>query len=156
MRRLSLVAALAALAGCSAFHLETPPSMIELKNQASYDYRAMTPDGVVLGVRVVDDAGKTDVAFWTEAITLHMNELSGYALLGASDVTSENGSHGKELRFGHDEAGKPYVYAVRIFVRAFGASSPHRLILVEVGGAKDEMERNRAVLDAAMASIYIR
>ena len=83
-----LIVAAALLAGCASFTLETPPGMIELKEQGTYAYRAMTPDGVVLGIRVVDDAQKTDVAFWVEAVTLHMKELSGYALLTTADVST--------------------------------------------------------------------
>ena len=139
-------------AGCGPiFTLDTPSGMIELKDQRSYAYRAMTPDGVVLGVRVIEDAGKTDVAFWVQAVTLHMKELSGYALLSSVDVTTASGSAGKELRFGHDEAGKPYVYVVRIFV-----APKHQLVIVEAGGAKDEMERNRPMVEAAMASVKLR
>jgi len=146
-----LIVAAALLAGCASFTLETPPGMIELKEQGTYAYRAMTPDGVVLGIRVVDDAQKTDVAFWVEAVTLHMKELSGYALLTTADVSTADGSHGKELRFGHDEAGAPYLYVMRVFV-----SPKHNLVIVEAGGTKEAMEHNRAVVDGAMASVHLR
>jgi hypothetical protein len=151
VRSLHLALALVLLAvGCSPFAIQTSPAMIELKDQSDYAYRAMTPDGAVLGVRVIKDAGKADVAFWTQAVTLHMQELSGYALLTTTDVTTANGVAGKELRFGHDENGKPYAYAVRIFVQG------KTLFLVEAGGTKDAMERNRATLDWSMTSFHVK
>jgi hypothetical protein len=145
-----LVATWLAASGCSPFAIRTPPAMIELPDQTSYAYRAMSPDGVVLGVRVVRDAGKADVAFWTQAVQLHMQELSGYALLTTTDVTTANGIAGKELRFGHDESGKPYAYTVRVFVEG------KTLFLLEAGGTKEEMERNRATVDWAMSSFHVK
>jgi hypothetical protein len=136
-------------AGCKPFAIKTPPGMIELEDQTDYAYRAMTPDGVVLGIRVVK-GGKADVAFWTQAVTLHMKELSGYALLGTTDVTSADGSAGKELRFGHDESGKPYAYIVRVFVQG------EKLFVVEAGGTKDEVEHARPTLDAALSTLRLK
>ena len=109
----------------------------------------MTPDGVVLGVRVVD-SGKTDATFWSQAVTLHMKELSGYALLATADVASADGIPGKELRFGHDESKRPYQYVVRLFVQG------KRLFVVEAGGTKEEMDRARPAVDGAMGSIRLR
>jgi len=142
--------ALLALAGCGRpFDIKTPPGMIELEHQTGYAYRAMTPDGVVLAVRAVD-SGKADLAFWTQAVALHMKELSGYALLTTTDVTSADGVAGKELRFGHDESGKPYGYVVRVFV------ADKHLFVVEAGGTKDEVDRARATVDWAMGSLRLR
>jgi hypothetical protein len=138
------------LSGCGRpFAVTTPPSMIELEQQTDYAYRAMTPDGVVLGVRVAD-SGKTDAAFWSQAVTLHMKELSGYAFLATADVATADGVPGKELRFGHDESNRPYQYVVRLFVLG------QRLFVVEAGGTKEEMDRARPAVDRAMGSIRLR
>ena len=152
----SLFAA-ALLAGCGApFTMKTPPSMVELDAQTEYAYRAMTPDGVVLGVRVLEGDGKADVAFWSEAVALHMKELSGYALLGTSEVVTANGFKGKELRFGHDEGKKPYLYTVRLFVGRTHTFGRKDLFLVEAGGTKDEMERAGPTLDWAMGTLKLK
>ena len=154
MSRLFLLALSLLLPGLAAcgkpFDIKTPPSMIELPHQTDYAYRAMTPDGVVVGVRVIEDAGKADVAFWSRAVALHMNELSGYALLGTGDVTAQGGVKGKELRFGHDERGKPYSYIVRVFVEG------DRLFLVEAGGTKGEVEKAAADIAWTMDSLRIK
>ena len=149
MRRLAL-ALLLATVGCRSFDIKTPPNMIELEHDASFEYRAMTPEGVVLGVRVIDQGDKrADVPFWARAIALHMKELSGYALLQTSEVTTRDGVKGTELRFGHDEHGKPYAYIVRIYVVG------KRLFLVEAGGTKDEVEKAKADIDWAMTSLSL-
>jgi len=145
--RLTLLLAAWVFAGCGRpFAIQTPPGLVELPGQTDFAYRAMTPDGVVLGVRVVD-AGNADVAFWTEAVWLHMKDLTGYALLTSADVSSADGTRGKELRFSHVDHGRDFEYTVRVFVQG------HHLFVVEAGGTKEDMSRYRAALDGAMASL---
>ncbi|HEY8078465.1 MAG TPA: serine/threonine protein kinase [Labilithrix sp.] len=139
------------LAGCGKpFDVATAPGFVALENQASYDYRATTPEGVVVAVRVVDDEKRGDLAFWTEAITLQMRDVSGYALLDSSDVASNDGTKGKLLRFGHDEDAKPFVYWIAIFL------AQSRLFVVETGGAKDTFERARPNVEWMLRSVKVR
>jgi len=137
--RYTLAAAFAALAlsGCGRpFDVETPHGFVELDGQGpAYDYRATTPDGVVVGVRAIEAKGRGDVAFWEQAVTLQLHDVSGYALLGAKDVSSADGSAGRRLKFGHDEDGKPYLYTVAVFV------AQDRVFLLEAGGSRAAVER---------------
>ena len=126
----ALVAALAvfALAGAAAcgrpFKIETAPGMVELDDpQPGHDFRAMTPEGVVVGVRTVDTAGRGNLEFWTRTIGLRMRQMNGYALLGEADVQSRDGTPGKELRFGHDDNGKRTPTASASSSRSRGSSS---------------------------------
>jgi len=132
---------LAMAAGCGRpFDVKTAPGFVELEGQApSYDYRATTPEGVVVSVRAIDNADdRGDVAFWTRAITLQLRDASGYALLDSADVTSKDGTKGKKLTFGHDEDGKPYTYTVTFFM------AQKRIFLVEAGGTKAQMDHAHA------------
>jgi len=155
MKRTILAVLLLALplsaAACGRpFDIKTAPGLVELDDQKpTYEYRALAPEGVVLGVKVVDIGDKGDLAFWTRATTLRMHQLDGYALLGTSDVKSRNDVPGRELRFGHDEGGKPYVYTLRVYV------SNKRLFLVETGGPKDEVARYQGALDWMESSLKL-
>ncbi len=154
---LALALALAT-AGCSRpFDVKTAPGLVELDDQGpAYDYRAIAPEGVVVGVKVVDVGDKGDLAFWTRATALRMRQLDGYALLGEGDIRSRNGVAGHEMRFGHDEGGKPYVYTLRVFVQTKGwPSSGSRLYLVETGGPKAEVTRYQSALDWMQASLSL-
>jgi hypothetical protein len=157
MKTTPLLAALLALAavgttGCGRpFDIKTAPGLVELDNQEpEYSYRAIAPEGVVLAVRVVDTSGRGDLEFWTRATLLRMHQLNGYALLGRADVKSRDGVAGHELRFGHDENGKPYVYTLRLFV------AQKRLFLVETGGPTTEMEKYKAALDWMQSSVKVQ
>ncbi len=145
------LAAAAFAAGCGRpFDVKTAPGLVELENQEpQYQYRAIAPEGVVMAVRVVDTGGRGDLEFWTRATSLRMHQLDGYALLGTADVKSRDGSPGHELRFGHDEKGKPYLYTLRIFVAG------KRLFLVETGGPKAEVEKYAGALDWMQASLKL-
>jgi hypothetical protein len=147
---LVVLVALVALAGCRPFDIKTPPGMIELEKTDDYAYRAMTPEGVVVGVRFIKDAGKADVPFWTRAVSLHMKELSGYALTETKDATARDGSKGQELHFGHDESGKPYTYVVRVFVK------DNHLFVAEAGGTKEEMDRAKQTVEWTLATLMLK
>ena len=72
------LSALGATACGRPFDVKTAPGFIELDDQApSYDYRAMTPEGVVMGVRALDVDDKGDLAFWARAITLRFRQANG-------------------------------------------------------------------------------
>jgi hypothetical protein len=79
-----------------------------------------------------------------------MRELDGYALLGAKDVTGADAVPGRELTFGHDEDGKPYVYRIRVFVVR------GKLLVVEAGGSRDQMDRMAAGVESMLAAVKVR
>lgn len=143
--------ALGGAAGCGRpFDVKTAPGFVELEHQADYDYRSTTPEGVVVGIRVVEDERRGDVPFWTQAITLQMRDISGYALLESVDVVSADGTKGRLLKFGHDEDDKPYVYWIALF------PAQGRLFLVETGGQKDVFERAKPNVEWTMKSVRVR
>jgi len=140
----------ASAAGCRPFDIKTAPGLVELQDQEpAYAYRAISPEGVAVAVKVVDlEQNQGDLAFWERATSLRMHQLNGYAMLGESDLKSHNGVPGHEIRFGHDESGKPYVYTLRVFLTHKGwPSKGSRLFLVESGGPRDEVARYQRALD---------
>ena len=155
MRALWTLMALGALllAGCGRpFDIKTAPGFVPLANQAgySYDYRATTPEGVVVAVRVIDDENRGDIAFWTEALTLQLRDINGYALLSTEDVATRDGTKGKLLKFGHDEDNKPFAYWVGAFL------AQGRLFIVEAGGQKDAFERAKPGVEWMLASVKVK
>jgi hypothetical protein len=150
MRALYIFLIALALVGCGRpFDVKTAPGFVPLEGQTSHDWRATTPEGVVVAVRVVEEEKRGDIAFWTQAVTLQMREVSGYALLETTDVASADGTKGKLLKFGHDEDGKPYDYWIEIF------SAQGRLFLVEAGGQKDPFERARPNVEWMLKSVKV-
>ncbi len=142
-----------ALAGCGRpFKIVTAPGFVELEGQSSsgYAYRATSPEGVVVSVRVIEDEDRADVGFWTKSIILQMRDVSGYALLRVVDVTSRDGTPGKRMEFAHDEDGKPYHYWVTVFI------AQDKLFMAEAGAPKDLFERSQASVEWMMKSLKVK
>lgn len=147
---LFILSALALSACGRPFDVKTAPGFVALENQPQHAYRATTPEGVVVGVRVVDDEDRGDLGFWTQALVLQLRDVSGYALLDIKDTTSADGTKGKLLQFGHDEDGKPYAYWLAVF------PAQGRLFVVEAGGAKEAFDRAKPSVDWMMKSVKVR
>ncbi len=150
---LGAVLAVLAMTGCGRpVEAHAAPGFVELHDEGTYDFRAVAPEGAAVAARAVKlaDTDPTDVAFWERSIALRMRELDGYALLGVKDVTGADGVRGRELTFGHDEDGKPYVYRVRVFVVG------KRLLVVEAGGSREQMEKQAAGIDAMLGQVRVK
>jgi hypothetical protein len=144
------IACCAALGCGKSYDVKTAPGFVAIaQEQPPYDWRAVAPDGVAVAVRVVAEPEGADLAFWAHAVTLRMREMDGYALVSTADVRSRDGTAGKELVFGHDESGKPFVYRVRVYVAG------KKLYVVEAGGAKEQMDRYAAGVDWMLATLKI-
>ena len=151
--RWGVVAALAlALAACggTASHLAAPANFLELGEPGeSYSQRATSAEGVVLAVREVDNDPYGPLAFWVEAIKRRMRTVRGYALVEEKDVRAATGEAGKQLRFGHDEAGGPYHFWLTVFV------TDDHVFVLEAGGKKDVFEAAQPQIERAIAAYTI-
>src|SRR4051812_5182610 len=142
-RRVLIALALLTAAGCETFRARTPSGFVALEDpQPQYDYRATTHDGVVLGVRAMDNEPRGDEEFWVQAVADRLRRQGGYALLETRPVKTDSGLTGRQLRFGHDEGARPHLYQVTLFV------TRRRIYLLEAGGARPLMEREAARVDA--------
>lgn len=123
-------------AGCGpSFELTLPDRFVRLRDPSAlggYELRATTPDGVVVGVEVIDNAENGTLDFWKEAVLNRLRDQQGYALLSEESVRAANGQQGHLMRFGRDLSGHSYRYTVALFV---SESTP--IHLVEAGGREE-------------------
>lgn len=141
------------LAACGRpFKVQTAPGFVELEGQEpEYAYRATSPEGVVMAIKSIDvPEEKSNLDFWTKAVTLQVRDVQGYALVETKDVLSLDGAKGQQLRFGHDEDGKPFSYWVTLYYAS------GRLFLVEAGGAKAAFERFVPSIEWMHKSLKVR
>ena len=132
------------------FDVKTAPGFVALERQSQHEYRATTPEGVVMGVRVVDDEERGDLTFWTQALVLQLRDSSGYALLDTKDTQSLDGTKGKRLEFARDESGTPYTYWVTIYL------AQGRLFIVEAGGEDATFTRAKPSVEWMMQSVKVK
>lgn len=142
--------------GCAVAQLTLPPQMVEIEQSrwSEYDFKASTATGVVVAWRTVtmgegEDVPHADLDFWVEATRIRMRSMAGYALLEERDVTSADGTTGRQLAFGRDENGRPHVYWVTLF------TTDDHLHVVEAGGLQTHFDEARSAVEAALASYRV-
>jgi hypothetical protein len=131
------------------FESKTPSGFVELDEESAYAYRATTADGLVIAVREIDHEPQGELSFWKEAVANELRQRGGYALLGERDVKTSSGLSGKEMRFGHDEGQKPHEYILTLFV------TDSKIFVLEAGGTQELVQKNKAQLDAYVASFQV-
>jgi hypothetical protein len=141
-RMLGMLLAVGCGACHSSFTTAAPRGFVELEDQGRYDFRATSPDGLVVAVRELDGEPEASLGFWTRAVTNAMRQRGGYALLETRDVQVAGNWPAKQLRFGHDEGSRPHLYYLTLVV---SCSAIH---LLEAGGEKALVERHEAELAA--------
>ncbi len=146
---LAIALAAATLSACTNFTAVTPKGFVELEDQELYDYRATTADGLVIGVREMDNEPEGELDFWAKAIENQLRNHGGYALLETREVKSKDGVTGKQFRFGHDEGKKPHLYYLAVFV------TEDTIQLLEIGGTKELVTKHAAEVDYAVANFSV-
>ena len=156
-RPLLLALALAvSLVACGGRHfvLTAPGDFMELdprgQELAGYRYRATTADGVVIGVREIDNERHGSGVFWLDAIRNSLRREGGYALLEESDVRAATGESGHTLRFGRDEDADPYTYWLTVFV------TPDRIFVIEAGGRRETFAAAQPEVESAIATFRVQ
>lgn len=145
---LSCPAALLALLlpACHASHATSAPKgFVELDESSGYDFRATSADGLVIAAREIDNDPESGLTFWSRAVENAMRQRGGYALLETRDSAIAGGVPARQLRFGHDEGSRPHLYYVTLAV------TDGAIYLLEAGGEKSLVERERARIDAWIA-----
>lgn len=156
MRKTTITLLLLLFAGCGGRHFEvaSPDHFVELEEsrqrELGYELRATSADGVVLGVRQIDNDRHGSGEFWVEAIRNELRRGGGYALLEESEVRASTGEAGHQMRFGRDEEGHAYRYWVTVFV------THDRIFVIEAGGREDRFASAQTELEAAIASFAVR
>lgn len=138
--------------GCGAgIELKKPDSFVELEDDSSdrYDVRMTSAHGVVLAARRVENESHGTLDFWTDAVSNRMRMNGGYALTETKDVRAATGQAGKQLRFGHDQNGRPYSYWLTLFV------TDDHVYIVEAGGEGEEFERAQPSLESAIGQVRL-
>jgi hypothetical protein len=146
-----VAAALCAPAGCARQTMETPAGFVALEPAGwLYADRAVSPDGVYVGVRASVPAEGGDLSFWNAAIRNHLTGARGYAPAGEADLASADGVAGRRMDFTVTADQRELAYTLGVWVHG------DRVTVAEAGGPKAACEAARARIDAALASVTVK
>ncbi len=152
MRLPLLAALLLTLAGCSGFAIKAPENFVQLEEPewSGFAMRAVNADGVVLGVREVENDPRGTLTFWTDAIRNRLRTVRGYALVEERPVKAASGQTGHQMLLGRDEGSQPYDYWVTVFV------TDDEVLVVEAGGRREEFARVQHAVRRAIDGFEIK
>jgi hypothetical protein len=91
---IALAAALAAC-GCAA---PMPPGYVEVPESAEYEWRGMSSEGVVIGLRVRSHKPEGTLDFWSAVVRKELEGQKGYAFVASEEIRS-GGVEGRALQF---------------------------------------------------------
>jgi hypothetical protein len=110
-------------------------------------YRAVSPEGVALGVRVVPNEPEQDLGFWAEALKVHL-AASGYRLLDEEKFSARVGD-GVLYEWVAPLGGEDWVYLTAVAVAG------RDIALVEAAGPFGYYKEHRAAVLASLASLNL-
>ncbi len=146
---LILVAAFSSGA-CKDFTVFTAKDFVVLKDTEPYDFRATTPEGLVIGVREFDNSSQHgELKFWTTAIENKLRLDQGYALEKTTAVTTLQGQEGVQMRFGLDRDEVAHLYIVTVF------ATDDAVFVLEAGGTEALVEKHQAQIDWSVSEFLI-
>lgn len=143
-------AAVLALALAVASCVTPGPSMERPAGFALFEgesYRAISPEGVVVGVRLVANDPEQGLGFWAEALKVHLLK-SGYRLLAQEPFRAALGE-GTLTEWVAPVGGEDWVYLTALAVRG------RDIALVEAAGPFRFYREHRGALLASLASLSL-
>ena len=146
LRLAGVLASAVALASC----VTPAPAMQRPAGFALFEgerYRAVSPEGVTVGVRLVANDPQQDLAFWAEALKVHLLK-AGYRLLAEERFKAPLGE-GSLLEWVAPVAGQDWVYLTALAIHGSD------IALVEAAGPFRHYREHRGALLAILATLNV-
>ncbi len=139
-----VLAAVSVLAstGCGPTYSMKIPSSFK-RYERSDSYRLISPDGVMVQAREVDNYPRAELPFWTDALERHQVER-GYTLQQKECFTTAQRLEGCTLDFLVPRGAEDWVLGVTVFVTG------DRLVIVEAAGPFPRYSKVRKELAASL------
>jgi hypothetical protein len=136
------------LAGCATVRpvLEQPKGFAEYRDETAY--RAVSPEGVVLRVRLVDNQPAQTLEFWAEALKTQLAK-SGYSPAGEEAVETRSGK-AIILEWVAPVGQEDWIYLTGM------ALSGSRIAVVEAAGAYPHYKKHRAAILDSLRTLEVR
>jgi hypothetical protein len=128
-------------------NMQAPEGFAEQKT--TNEYRAVSPEGVLMRVRTVRNYPKQELSFWREALRTHLLD-EGYHLLNDGEAFSAGVNEGVLYEWGLPYGQKDYIYLTAVI------PAGRRIIVAEAAGEHTLYRRYRKALRASLLTIKRR
>ena len=143
---LSCVVVAAALAGC-LHDFNSPPGFVEADAGYQFEKRAVSADGVVVGLRTEENPEDGTLEFWTTAIRNELTEGRGYELLKEEAVVAENGEPGTLMDFAAKQGLTEMRYMTVVYVTG------STVLVGEAGGKADAFAAQEGAIRDSLLTV---
>jgi hypothetical protein len=134
-------------ASCSRIRIEQPEGFAEIKGGDRY--RAISPEGMLLGVRTVKNYPKKDLDFWAEALRNQL-EKEGYKLISGDETFQVGERKGVLYEWGVPLGNESYIYLTAIVVME------NRIAIAEAGGEHTVYRRYKNAILKSLETLKFR
>jgi hypothetical protein len=139
--KLLLLALTFAIVGCTPHATMSTPAGFG-RVDGHYDFRAVSPSGIVIAARIKPNRPHSDLNFWTSAVDLSLIR-KGYTRTEVTDVKSATGLPGRLLKY---DAGAGSSYWIAVFSRG------ETILLAEATGYTDDVRASAEELQRSLLS----
>lgn len=145
--RTAIVVASVVLAGCvtPSISMDTPEGFAPFDIEDTF--QAMSPEGVVVRARTVENDPPQTLVFWVELLERHMTE-SGYLLVDRGDFVAD-GNEGMLLEWLAPVREDDWIFLTAIAVIG------ERIAIVEAAGPTDLYNEYRSAIRRSLATITL-
>ena len=150
MRRalaLLCVAAVVAAAGCARIRMDTPRGFAPLEGRGVW--RAVSPEGVRLQARWVDNEPRMSLDFWADALD-HQLRREGYVPAAEGSTFQAGATAGRISEWSMPLGAERWTYLTAVVVVG------KRILLVEVAGEADLYARHRGAILASLQTLDLQ
>ena len=109
--------------------------------------RAVSADGVAVGLRTVENPKDGTLAFWSQAIEGEMTGARGYKLEKAEDIAAAGGAPGRLLTFTAQRSGADFTYLLAVYV------SGRQVLIAEAGGRSERVAEKIEPIRKSLLSV---
>jgi len=137
-----------ALGACSPLSVELPEGFAELQGRGR-TFRAVSPEGMLLRVRLLDNHPAKELAFWSEALSGHLLK-EGYRANGQAVEFASGGGTGVLYEWAAPYGNESYLYLTALVV------SRRRIALAEAAAPYPVFVRHRQALRDSLQNLRLR
>ncbi len=113
-----------------------PPQGFAVYTGDTDSFRSISPDGVRIRIRRVENNPRGDAAMWGQALAAYLKDR-GYHGISEEKIVSRDGREGVFAEYAYWYNAEEYRYAIAVF------TGPDHLYIVESGGAVEGFARKR-------------
>jgi hypothetical protein len=107
------------LFACSDFKIETPEGFAQIAvdhfNQRDVLYKAVSPEGIILRVKKVENYPRMELDFWLKAL-INQLQKEGYTLIGEEERFETKQRKGAYITWGLPYGNATYIYLTSLLV----------------------------------------